>query len=305
MQNLKSKVLPFTNSDDAAVSLGFVRIVFYFIIWFHTHPWPLLQALSFPSELWLPQGLLVFFETPFSISTSAIQIIDWVWQLSALLCIFGFGFKYFSVVFLILTFFVHNVGHSFGYQTHSIMPLIVGLMILTFSPAAERLSIDSYLKKKKSSSLEDVNLAVLTVRIVFCFIFFAAGLSKLVNGGLDWFLSDNLQNVFIQTQVYFPDTKKWVTSLGVPLYLAQHPLLCQILAAGTILLELITPLALLKGRVRNGIIFFIFLAQVGFYFALMANFRSYLALYLFWFNWRSIFLSLQSWMASLLKKRVL
>lgn len=282
----------YKNLQEAQLSLALLRVCFFSVVWYFTYPQDLLSSVHNPSELWLPQGIFTLFSEPIFFSQRTASVLEMAWHFLALACILGFLFRISSLGFLALTFFMHNLSHSYGYQTHTFMPLILVIAILAASPAGENFSVDRFLKKKEESDLKDYDLTVFACRMVFCLVFFSAGLSKIKNSGLDWITSDQLQNILIQSRIFFPDVHQWAGSWELSLHLAQYPILCKFLAAGVILIELLAPMALFSSRARLPIVLCLLFAQIGFYFFLLVNFRTYLALYLVWIPW--------SWMA---KKR--
>jgi uncharacterized membrane protein YphA (DoxX/SURF4 family) len=305
LQNIKNKIFPYESLKEAQLSMGVMRVFFYLFIWLFTYPEYLFKTSHNPEGLWLPQGVFKFLSGPLLIPEKIIPFLVYSWHFLAAACVLGLFFRFSSVAFLVMTYFMYNLAHSYGYQTHTVMPLILVLIILASSPAGEFLSLDYFLKRRNPSDLSDYNLTVLACRFIFCIVFFAAGISKVVNGGIEWITSDNLQNILIQTQIYFPDTKKWASSFKFALELARHPLLCHGVAAAIIGIELTVPLSLYKSSFRGWLIGLLLFAQFCFYFVLLVNFKTYLALYLFWINPASIVDYIQTRMPISLNKRAL
>lgn len=243
------------------------RFLFYLSFLYFIDVEYFLRFCNLPEQLWLPQGLLQIFSVPIRFSDNLIRGIGIAAQISCLFCAIGFYFNFFSKIFFAVVFLAFNVGHSFGYQTHTYMGLVLGSFALAFCG----------------------NNRIFCVRAVFCGIFFAAGLSKIRNGGLDWIFSESMQNILIRAHIFYHDVHALAHRFHLNLVVAKNLLLTKLLASFGILIELIAPVALLSGRFRFPVILALLLMQLSIFFLIFVNFKVYLMLYIFWVNWGVVF----------------
>lgn len=243
------------------------RFFFYLFILMQVSPQRLLGFANFPSEFWMPTGIFQIFDHPIYLSTGTIQIISSIWYLTGTLSALNIRFKESSIGFAILNLFVFNTAHNYGYQTHSLMILVLGAFLLAFG-------------KEKGP---------LMMRMMFCAVFFSAGLSKVRNGGLEWIFSDSLQNMLIRSQIFYSDAHQWASSLNINIFIARNKIACSSLAALTLALELLAPLALVRRSFALVLIPSLLLMQIAIYFTILVKFKFYPAIYIFWIDWEGLF----------------
>lgn len=239
---------------------------------------------EYPASFWSPNGLLTFFSEPF-IQSEIMNTLLITLKISCILASIGFLYPFSSTLTVGLFFLITNYSHSFGYQGHVYMPIAVMGIPLVFSRAAATHSIDAWLFRRslKRDTLKINNAALFNMKLLFCLIFCSAGLSKVMNGGLDWVTTDTLRNYLLRGSHIFQDTNPYFSffSLGSSLY--HYPILCHAIAAWTIIVELLSPLALLRNK-RWYLILIpqIALLQIGAVFSIGVNFLPYLCLYIVW-----------------------
>lgn len=263
--------------------LGLTRILFFTMMLYlmasrdYFWGWALV-----PEEFWYPTGVFSWFSEP-PITTPILKVFVYSWRLSFIPVILGLGYRYFGPINAILGFLIVNFAHSYGYQTHTYMPLILASLPLAFSPAADSMSLEKYLWKKKPQHNEEIyKRTIFNLKLVFCVVFFCAGLSKVINGGWQWVAGDTLRNYFVNASVIYTDINFLARQTALNLKLYDWPLLCNILAAMAILIECAAPLALWRSRLAAIIVPSLFVMQTFIYFTIYVNFSYYLGLYLVW-----------------------
>lgn len=112
------------------------------------------------------------------------------------------------------------------------------------------------------------------IQWVIVLTYFSAGISKLVNGGLDWFNGHTLAYYLAQ------DGIKWLDAAGPGMWLAQHPSILSLLSVGTVLFELTFVLAVLFPRIA-----WVYVAggtalHIGIYMLQRAPFFQFIVLYI-------------------------
>lgn len=134
---------------------------------------------------------------------------------------------------------------SFGRIRHNDMAALLALGILAASRAGDALSLDA-LRRGGAPPPPDAEYGwpLRAIRLVLALAFLAAGIAKLRHGGLDWIASDNLQRRLLDRGRLLAPSK------GLGEELARFPLLCNAVAAATVAIELLYPLALWSRRAR-------------------------------------------------------
>ncbi len=265
---------------DSLANLRVCRFLFYSINLVLISPSYFFSFSQMPEELWLPTGILSLLDRPIFLSEDSISILSLAWFVSGALSALGLGFRFASVLFCVLQFLMFNIAHSYGYLTHTYMPLVLVSMALAFGG----------------------NYTIFLTRFIFCSIFFSAGLSKVINGGIDWVFSDSMQNILLRSGIYYHDIHRLPNLLGLNLSLASNLLLSKILAFATVALELLAPLALFSQRLRLCIIGSLLIMQVAIYFLIFVNFKVYAAIYVFWISWENIFSRVQKLQVMMISK---
>ncbi|CAN5425489.1 hypothetical protein BH10BDE1_BH10BDE1_04540 [soil metagenome] len=277
------------DSKEASFNLGVTRFVYFALVFYLVGVERyFLDWQNVPTEFWLPTGpLLAFDRPPLSIEVHTWLFYFWRWSLPA--CALGVGYRVLAPLNFIAGFILMNYAHSFGYQTHTYMPVLLVGLTLSFSAASDVLSLDSILFRKWLKPSNDVRLYALPLRIAqltFCLVFFSAGISKLRAGGVEWFTTDTLRNYFLLSSILYEDINAVAHQFRLNHALYSIPWLCHVLAFLTITLELSAPLAFFKRRAAWIIVPALFFAQVFIFFTIFVNFRIYLAAYAAWVNWR-------------------
>jgi hypothetical protein len=140
---------------------------------------------------------------------------------------------------------------------------VLALVVLAVSPCGDALSLRSSSGKKLKTAAWEYSWALRLVQIEICFIYFFSGYSKLLDVGLAWLEPATLRawllalNQNQETRVF--------TSLGP--WLAEHPWLCFMMGAGSLLLELTFPLALFNTTIRRILLTSAFVMHLGILFA--------------------------------------
>jgi hypothetical protein len=134
------------------------------------------------------------------------------------------------------------VAHKYSYANHHHHEalLAIFLMLLAFSPAGRRLSIDALMRRQRHDSANTSEQTVGTgdmaiwplklIHVLLTFTYFSTGLAKIAYGGLAWMNGYTLQHYMFNRAV------QW--DLPVGLWVAQQYTLCVFLSVFTIFFEL-------------------------------------------------------------------
>ncbi len=252
--------------EDEKENFAILRFIFYTLLLFFVKTQYIASYSQLPKQLWLPTGIFQIFNEPIVFNPQAFIYIDIIWKGLAIFCASGWEFRIFSKIFFVLTFILFNISHNYGYQTHTNMPLVLASFALAFCG----------------------NHRIFCVRALFCAVFLSAGLSKLRNGGLDWITTENLQNVLVRSQIYYHDLHPLAHKVRLNIIFAKLPLFLNFSAAFIVIIELISPLALLSKRFRLWGVLLLLVSQIIIYFTIYVNFAAYLVLYAFWIDWSRV-----------------
>jgi hypothetical protein len=168
---------------------------------------------------------------------------------------------------------------------HSIVVFV--LAILALSRCGDAISLDRLLWKRHGGGVAplcgEYRWPVRAVWLTMAMILFAAGTSKLMQGGIAWVTSDHFPISLVQRH-YDPNPPavRW------GLVIAQHPFLSRPSAAAAIALELAAPLALVSITARRLVPAATFLMQVGIGVLMNVWFTPFLFAYVFWVPWEVI-----------------
>lgn len=272
----------FKDYDDKA--FGVYRISLYLTFFWFYHTFGILSYQS-----WLTPEFRSFYDP-----VSFFRIFNFdhlgvfasfdgilVWKVSLIASAIGFLFPLSSMVSFFGLLMIAGIPLNFGkiHHLNHLPVVILGIMAFSFHPGA--FSVDQFVRKKlKLSSGKASKWALQAARAYMVLIYFESGAQKLMNTGLEWIFSDNMQVIIL--------TRPTVTELG--LWVAQSPWLCQLLAFTTVFAQLLSPLALVFPRSRLFFIPTLFFMHIGTYFILGNHgwFFPYNICYLVWLPWEKI-----------------
>jgi hypothetical protein len=272
------------------LNLGLCRILFFgaifllYAVWWQ-HDFSLWGEVS--KSFWMPISLFEILHLPL-LSGSLLAVIQSVWKLSLASSCLGIFTRTSTVSSFVLGIYLLGLSHNFGKINHSNAILVIVLGIMAVSRCGDAWSLDRFIRRVRQrggGSVErprasgEYTWPVRAVWVLFALIFFAAGVSKLRHSGLEWIFSDNMANLLIRAS----DTHEVWLSLGS--YVSQYGWLPQLVAAGTVAMEISYPLALFSRRARWIIVPGVFFMQVGILVFMGVAFYPFLICYLFWVPW--------------------
>lgn len=272
--NLSKRWHDYWFGAESPNTLACVRIVLFGLLFIYYLPVDFrLYADPAMSLFWRPVFPFLLISLP-PATADAVAAFQVVWKVSLLLACVGLLTRPATLVAFLLGFYLLGVAQSYAVMTHvdAAIPLALGVMAAARSNHA--LALDMYFWRHGAMlSSGEYRWPVQVLRLITVFVLFNGGLSKLRHGGFDWVFSDNLSILLLQNQHYFTPQPP-LTSLGVEL--APYVWLTQILALGTLLVELAIPLALVSLRARWLLIPSVCLMFVTIRLLLGPNFTPYL-----------------------------
>lgn len=287
-------------------NLSASRILYYsFIAYYHTMLYGWIKFANYP-DFYKPNGIFQLFD--FSGVTPGLLMN--IWYLCLVFTFFSIiGFmSRISFIVVAVCFTILN-GLPQAYQTlvglNSVNTLV--LAAFCFTRAGSFFSVDEYLRKffKKEMPLRsaDYNWPIHVFRYLHILCVFMAALSKLKNSGLDWAFSNQLSNEIMCSHFTRGDTA--AAEFVSPALLAKLASLKWVIIAGaffTLVAELLSPLCLWSSRARWWILGALISMHVLSVFTVFINPTIFLGLYLFWVDWKWLYLRVKNFFGSVLVK---
>jgi hypothetical protein len=156
-------------------------------------------------------------------------------------------------------------------------------MVLAFSPCADVLSMDAFLRKKRGVEPSVApNLAYMLpfkiIWLLLAVIYCCSGFHKLWDTGLYWALSENITN---QIQLEWVEQYDAVRAFRID----QYPIVLRILSVGVILMEILYPLLIVKAGTRIFALFSAWALHLSAGYFLYIDFIHLRLVHLSYINW--------------------
>lgn len=272
-------------------NLAACRILFYGAFFLYYLPYDFGDWGRLSPVFWMPIDLFKHTGVP-AFSADAIQGLEWFWKLALLCSCVGLFTRLSTWTAFLLGAYLIGLTHSFGKVQHDDAIFAITLGVMTLSRCGDKLSLDDWWRKKRLGEPPayrrsgEYRWPVRLVWLLFAFVFFGAGVSKLRHGGTAWLTSDSLAILLVRHAYHVSDADPLV-SWG--LYIARHPWLYKTLAAATLFAEIAYPLALFSRRARWMLVPLMFLIQVGIRVVMGPTFYPLMICNLFWVPWDRVF----------------
>lgn len=266
-------------------ALGLLRIIFFgFVLgfyWSHDFSdWSTVPRSSF-RPVWIFQrlGLKV-------LPDGTIEMLQMVWTGALACATVGFLTPLAIALSLGIGLYLFGLPSSFGKVGHGDAGLLIVMGFFLFSRCFDALSLDlpllrrlfGYRPPARSGEYRwPIRMGQIMLAIIFC----ASGFSKLMFSGLAWATSDHLQILLMQHRYGLKDPP-WPAAAT---FFAERPTLCKLMAAGSLALEVLFPLALFSRWLRAPIVLGALSMQVGIGLMLGIYFWQFLLMYVFYLPW--------------------
>jgi hypothetical protein len=284
--NLKAKYNDFWGDFAGSPSVGLYRIAFAILsLTFLDITHPAILNFSYPSPaLWQPPAFERFLNWP--VSPDAFHFAIRAYSISFIFILFGFLTRpALLVAFLASTYLTAEINNQ-GSWSYSNGLYCVSLLILFFTKSSNYYSVISSFKKPKFPIARSIpnHWALRLIQIIFVWSFFGAAIVKLQVIGWKWALSNNLVSAMVARNIsdqYLATSWEW----PIVKFLVQNPQFTMVLAFGSLLLELFSPLAFVHRNLKWLILASLALMQISIYVTLHESFVSYAPVYLVWLPW--------------------
>jgi hypothetical protein len=238
--------------------------------------------LSWRDPIWIFERL----HLPF-VSDRALSVLVPVWKVSLLLSCVGLATRVSTVVAFVVGSYLVALPYNFGKTDHMTALVLFAIGILTLSRCGDAWSVDALIRRRMGRAAPaasgEYRWPVRMVWLTMAVVFFAAGMAKVMQGGLAWVFSDHFAISLVQQHYSLdPPGVKW------GLFVARHAWMAHLLAAGAVVLELAAPLALFSRRLRWVLWPSLLLMQVGIGVLMNVWFTRFMFVYVFWVPWSEL-----------------
>ena len=243
-----------------------------------------------PASLWEPLWFLRMSGMDGIPSDFSLQVLQILWKVSLLAGCCGLASRVSLTVACVLGFYLLGLTHSFQKVNHSDAGLLMAFGVLAFSRSGDAISLDRLIHRlrdrsgtveRSSAPSGEYRWPMILIQGILVGAMFIAGISKLL-ACPSWVFSDNMYHTLVWCQL----------SRDVPLRLnLEWPWLlwaCQLAALGTVIVEILAPLAFINRFLKPFLILGLLAMQVGILVVMGDNFTQFMALYLFWLPWNCI-----------------
>ena len=275
-------------------NLGLCRILFYGLLFIYFVPVDYTGWGTIPRSFFAPVWPFEKFRIPV-LGDPYLALAGAVWKAALLLSCVGFFTRVSTIVAFVLGAYLIGVPYNFGKTDHMTAIVVFALGILAVSYSGDAWSVDAAIRKRfrgeqRRAPSGEYRWPVRAVWLTMALVFFAAGMAKVMQGGAAWVFSDHMAISLVQ-RFYDPNPP----DIRLGLWVAQHGWAAKTMAAGSLLGELLFPLALVSRRARRILPAALLAMQLGIGLVMNVWFWPFMFCYLFWIPWdRTVRRRLQS-----------
>lgn len=254
-------------------------------------PWSAMRWAEVSDAYWVPVG--VFDWLGVGLAPPQVMFALWaIFYVALLLAGIGLFTRPSLVVVFVLDLYLTNIRNNFGkVDWNWLLPPII-FLFLSASRAGDGFSVDAWRRRRSGAApiapSGEHRWPLQAIRMWLALAYFASGVSKLRNGGVEWITSDTL-GVYIVRSNYERVFAGNHPIVDWGLWLAQHHALLVGLALSTVVVELCYPLALFSRRAAWVLVPSAALLHVGIAFLIGAFFLPWICAVVFWIPWGAVF----------------
>ena len=207
-------------------------------------------------------GIAVLLDRP--APNNVVDAVVAVAVLAGVCFVLGWHFRFTGPLFALGMLALGSYRGSWGQLLHFENLMVLYLLIVSLSPAADAWSIDARRRGEHNDTGSEstaYGFPIALASLVLVITYVIAGVAKLRYGGLEWVLGDTLRN-----HVAYAAARLELLG-GTPSPLAGLAVrfdgIWPVVAAVTILIELAAPVALLGGRLRTAWVLAAWLMHLG------------------------------------------
>ncbi|HUF53547.1 MAG TPA: HTTM domain-containing protein [Dehalococcoidia bacterium] len=206
----------------------------------------LASVTDFHEAQFAPVGIVGLLGSP--LSGDAARLLVAATAAGGVAFVAGWKFRVSGPVFALLLLWTLTYRNSWGQVFHTENILVLHVLILAMSPAADAFSLDA---RGRAAPGDDARYGwpIRLMCIATVLTYFIAGQTKMRIAGLDWITTDTLRNYVAYDNVRKVELGDIHSPLGAEL--VRHGWLFPPLAVASLVVELGAPLALLSNRVAR------------------------------------------------------
>ena len=225
----------------------------------------------------LPWGFYDHLFTPLG-----MNLLKWALVCSLLFSTAGFLTPVTTKTSALLVLFYQGLVRSFGHFNHDEIIAVYFLIVLAFSPCADRLSIDGWLRQPRSKPRFAYGYPILLMQCLLAWSYFSSAIIKLRISGLSYFSPDNLPTLAIWQSLDNLHDTHYRFAFWLPA-IRGYTTIAVVLV---VLWELAFPLAIFSKRARWVILGFGMVFHLATLLLLNFLFVYTLAMYVVFIDWR-------------------
>ncbi len=216
---------------------------------------------------------------------AALLVLEVLFRGSLLLAAVGLFTRPAAIAACVLGTYLFGLPHNFGHTYHFDALLVFVFLIVACSRAGDGVSVDARRSGIRPEAGPEYTWPIRLVWVAMSLVFFAAGISKLRHGGLEWAASSNFAIVLTKAQYHVSDADP----LGPwGLWIASSPIASRALAFMSLATETLFPLALLGRLPRVILVPAAFGMIAGIRILMGPTFGGFLTAFAFWVPWTAV-----------------
>lgn len=269
---------------QSPVDLAICRIIFFGGLLWQRGDDDAARWAKLGETFWFPISAFRTFSIPL-LDGSTLHWMHIVWTIALAAACVGLWSRISMGVAAILGFYLIGLPHNFGKTHHSDAIVIFILAAFALSRAGDKWSIDGWLARRKGVTFPaesgEYRWPIRVAWLGWILLYFAAGISKLRNAGLEWAISDSFRNVLLEHHYTHQPIVDW------GLTLAEYPAIYMTLGVGTLVIEALCPIALFHPWARAVFAPSLAMMQFGIWLVLGVKFPAFLLVFAFWVPWEA------------------
>jgi len=272
------------NTTVSPVDLGVMRCWVFGLLFVHYARHDFAAFARLPAVLWRPPSWLRSVSMEF-FEPSRVEALHVAWLVLLALACIGLWVKISSLGALLAGGVLLWFENTIAYANAKDVLIIWAMYALAVLSTPDQFSVDRLLFRRRFEAAsrgavldKGEFFAIYFVRAMLALMFCSAAMSKLRTTGIDWGTHGTLANLFA-AKALTGDRSPRVPGLAEAL--ARHPMWCDVLARGILLLELSAPLVLVSQWARRVIAPALFVMLASFWLVLGISFPMTLVCFVF------------------------
>jgi predicted DCC family thiol-disulfide oxidoreductase YuxK len=278
----------------SGLDLGVCRLLFYAMVLGLLGTQDLAAWGSVSTAFWNPIWLfrILHLGVPWIPGVLALLVV--AWRLALVLGALGLFTRASTAAAFVLGTYLLGLPHNFGKTHHYDAFIVLLLGVLACARCGDRCSLDAVRRRGDPGEAERRRRAeasgaytwpIRMAWVVIACVLFAAGVAKLRYSGIAWITSDTMARLLVEHGYPMANVDP-LTSWGPRL--ATYPVVTHFLAASTVAIEVLYPLALVSGIARAVLVPGGVLLVVGIRMLMGPSFETLAACALFWVPWERL-----------------